>query len=105
MVLKDWRTEAPILEQVFLDYSLSTGLHLNMQKSIWVPLEAITTTQAKAAAATTLQSWHQMAFSFKAKHLGSWLGPEAGQDFWKKPSAKLLERAHFHALLMLSPTI
>jgi len=83
----------------FLEYKKISGLRLNIVKTVFVPLFKQEVVEVRARLHAFAHTWGDFCIAGKAKYLGGYLGPEAGNASWVGPLAKYLDRVKQWALL------
>ena len=94
VLLQDLQRDAPTLAKIFADFGSMSNLHLNLNKTVITPLFPQPELAAVREALTRLiPSWSAVQFAYNARYLGFILGPGAGDQGWKHPTHKSLQRA------------
>ena len=75
------RTIASIVD----DFARISGLHLNIGKTVIVPLFPYLLFDVREQIARTAPQWIGVAVQAHAKHLGYFLGPAKGEQSWAAP--------------------
>jgi hypothetical protein len=92
LVIRDFWAAAPCLANFFQDLAAVSGLQLNLNKSIIIPL-AITDLRAFGERlVTTIPSWASMPVQLSCKYLGFFMGPGKDDQSWRAPMRKFRER-------------
>ena len=75
--------------QVFFDeFARISGLHLNIGKTVIVPLFPYLLFDVREQIARTAPQWIGVAVQAHATHLGYFLGPAKGEQSWAAPLGK-----------------
>ena len=75
----------PTLHSIFAEYALISGLKLNFQKTVIVPLFDYDAMDLRAEISRRAPAWGAMAIRDKAIYLGLVLGPGAKENSWEAP--------------------
>ena len=78
---------------VFLELAAVAGLHVNVQKTVVVPLGDQPLDAVRADLATACPGWGGLRLAYSASYLGFVLGPARGDATWDGPLRKVLDRA------------
>ena len=123
VVLDDFWTQAPILANIFNDFAKVSNLHLNLEKSVLIPLHPrgptppsepgppektsgslnsvsfsmIALESLRVQLQAHLPSWSNMTLAWDGTYLGFVIGPGRSDKSWKKPAAKYMERCDIWA--------
>ena len=93
VVLVHGVTDAPVLERMFEQYALLSGLRLHHRKSVWVPLSLLDLNEVRAQLQAAAPTWSDFTIRRHATYLGFAVGPERAEHTWTKPLEKFLARA------------
>ncbi|CAK0794469.1 unnamed protein product [Prorocentrum cordatum] len=93
VVLSPGRRDAPILEHMFEEYALLSGLRLHHGKSVWVPLSLGDLDQVRIQLHAAAPTWSDFTIRRYATYLGFAVGPERAEHSWTKPLDKFVTRA------------
>jgi len=93
MILNNGLGNLRLLEQVFWEYALLSGLHVHHGKTVLVPLAPHRIDHIKALVVSEAPSWSDMRVKYSAEYLGFVLGPDCAAKSWEKPFKKFLDRA------------
>ena len=85
--------ELPLLVSVFEDYAAISGLHLNMSKTVLIPLFVCHHADLSQELSRRFPLWAGINVAGAAKYLGFFLGPERADLGFRKAIAKFSERA------------
>ena len=94
VLLQDLWRDTPILAKIFADFGSMSNLHLNLNKTVIIPLfpqPALAT--VKKTLTRLIPNWSAVQFAYSARYLGFILGPGADDQSWKDPTNKFLQRA------------
>ena len=94
LVLSDFWEAAPHLMRTFEDWHKVSGLHLNLSKSIIVPLNSATFTSFQTRLRREAPGWGDMAVKDSCKYLGFYVGPGKKDSSWTQPIKKFRERVN-----------
>ncbi|CAK0859543.1 unnamed protein product, partial [Prorocentrum cordatum] len=92
LVFLDYWLEAPRLQCIFEDFGSISGLYLNLQRCIAIPLGAGTAEDFQARRAPRLPGWSNVPIADCGKHLGFCVGPGKGEHYWEAPGKKCDQR-------------
>ena len=92
MVLQQWRTHWPAIQQIFTRFAAVSGLDLNIGKTVLIPLgdESCEAVRASLAAAGDL--WMDIEVARWGRYLGFAVGPGREQNSWSRLCAKFCDR-------------
>jgi hypothetical protein len=96
MVLRDLFASFRSVAQIFEEYSLISGLHLNFGKTIVVPLwreQEKSWDELRNWLQALGKGWEDVKVSNVAKYLGFLVGPGRSEAVWTKPVGKWQSRA------------
>ena len=94
VLIQNLWTDTPVLARIFADFTNISNLHLNLSKTIVIPLfpqPNLSTVREKLT--VLIPSWSAVQYEYSARYLGFTLGPEAGDKSWTDPVKKFLQRA------------
>lgn len=102
VVVEDfWRT-APVLQTIFQLFQAISALHLNVKKTVMIPLWPIQGVgNLERLIREFCPRWAGIVIAQSGKYLGFMIGPGAGMTAWDKPLKKFESRVHFWAGLHL----
>ena len=83
----------PDLQNFFQDFARVSGLHLNIGKTVMVPLATSNTEDLRRLVQSRAHAWRDMVIADAAKYLGFFIGPGRADSSWKAPLEKYLSRA------------
>ena len=92
LVINDFWDSAPKLQQLFQEFADISGLHLNRQKCIILPLDEGCLDTIRDRLAATIPDWKDMQVQRHGKYLGFVVGPEKGNKSWHEPTHKFTQR-------------
>ena len=108
LVLTDFWKDAPKLQRIFDEFGNISGLRLNLQKCVTIPLGQGTLEQFQQRRDRCLPEWASMPVTDCGKYLGFMVGPGKGEQSWGAPNAKFIQRCrdwsehgvgmHFHTV-------
>ncbi len=87
-----WRSAAAV-GPIFEQFAWISGLGLNLQKTVFVPLGDDATETFRSELERQCPGWGAAPIRLYANYLGSCLGPEAGERAWNKAFDKVAKRA------------
>ena len=79
LVVKDFPAAAPIVIRTFEEYASISGLHLNLAKTVVIPLWIEPLIKAQESFAKVHPWWWEMKWADHASYLGFILGPGKGE--------------------------
>ena len=92
LVINNFWDEAPILQDIFQQFSEISGLRLNLQKCIILPLDEGELDTFRDRLHNQVPAWTSMQTARKGKYLGFYVGPGKGDKSWEEPTEKFLKR-------------
>ena len=92
LVVNNFWDEAPILENLFREFSQISGLHLNLRKCVILPLDEGDVDTFKDRLHQHLPAWKDMCVARYGKYLGFCVGPGKGDKSWEGPTDKFRKR-------------
>ncbi|CAK0822989.1 unnamed protein product [Prorocentrum cordatum] len=108
LVFTDYWQEAPLLQRMFEGLACISGLRLNLQKSVAIPLGLETLEQFRTLRDQRLLGWASMPVADCGKYLGFIVGLGKGTQSWRDPNKKYIQRCrdwsehgvgmHFHII-------
>ncbi len=88
MVVKEGINSLSGLEAFFTDFEKVSGLHLNIKKTIIIPLWEYEEQNIKDLVPSHAPRSEEVKISHAAKYLGFYVGPKRGELSWKAPMDK-----------------
>ena len=92
LVTKDFWDTAPRLAVVFEEFSHISGLKLNKNKSIIIPLSNSPLEVFQNRKVVEVPAWADMPAQWTCKYLGYFMGPGKHDESWKAPFKKFKTR-------------
>jgi len=92
VVVQDWWTDGPIMHSIFTEFAAISNLHLNINKTLCIPLWPGGVKEVSDIIATHIPNWARLAICDKGTYLGFSVGPGKGDSSWEKPWAKYCTR-------------
>ena len=92
LVVKDFWRDGPELARFFKEFEAISGLRLNMNKSIVIPLQHMELQAFEARKQREVPAWAAMPTKSSCKYLGFHIGPGKGTSSWTEPVRKYLSR-------------
>ena len=86
-------SHAGTLQDIFFEYESITGLRLNIDKTVFVPLFLHDVCDLRTSLVDAAPLWGALPIAGKAKYLGFVLGPDRGIDTWTAAATKYEDRA------------
>ncbi len=93
MVLPDAEDKLGQLQTFFIEFSQISGLHLNVLKTVVVPLYQVKEEVIRDKISAQAPDWGGVCIDSKAKYLGYYVGPGRSDQSWEGPLLKYLDRA------------
>ena len=93
-LLFDLFKSLPWLMHVFYQFASASGLHLNKEKCVLIPLWSISEKNLRNWLAEDVGGFQKCTISNFAKYLGIMIGPDAAGKSWVAPTKKYVERVH-----------
>ena len=93
MVIPNAMQHLPALYMFFSDFASISGLHLNIPKTVLVPLAPFDEQAVREEVRATTQAWGNIVIASTAKYLGFYVGPGREGLSWEAPLQKYLKRA------------
>ncbi len=81
------------LQNFFLDFGRVAGLHLNIAKTVLVPLFRFQENEVRSIISSCAPDWGGVSITGAAKYLGFYVGPSKGETSWTSPMQKFKDRA------------
>ena len=81
------------LQAFFSDFERISGLALNIQKTVLVPLDPYEELEIRSAVGQFAPGWSGLVIAAAAKYLGFYIGPGRGELSWEGPMEKFQNRA------------
>ena len=92
LVCEDFEAEGPILEKLLREFEEVSGLRLNLQKCIIIPLGTKDVGAFRRQRDNWVPGWRTMLVEGCGKYLGFWVGPTKGEKSWTEPLQKFQTR-------------
>ena len=83
--INDIYRDLPIARRIFTNLAAVSNLHLNIQKTMLIPLGRSTPSQVRTRLEDAADPWNQMQISTHAKYLGFMTGPGKRSSSRDKP--------------------
>ena len=94
IVIQDYVKELPALARIFIEFEDISGLGLNVEKTVFIPLWQSTSAKSVSCLLKELcPPWGGFIVSDRGKYLGFMVGPGAGSSSWKGALAKYEARS------------
>ena len=93
MVINNLKDNIQGLQTFFLDFARISGLHLNVEKTVVVPLFEYQETDIRNLICRCSPDLGGVKIAAAAKYLGLFVGPGKGTLSWQEPLEKFLDRA------------
>ena len=93
-VIEDWDRDGPIAEGIFRDFALMSGLELNIEKTVAIPLWDEPIEDIQAELRNSERPWQGICIASAGTYLGFVVGPGREQKVWDKPTKKFRHRAN-----------
>ena len=94
MIISDWWSQGQRLASLFGQFASISNLHLNINKTVCIPLWPKGVEDVGSNIATFIPTWASIAIDTKGTYLGFATGPGKGTSSWDKPLAKYIDRIH-----------
>ena len=92
VVTPDFEKHAPLIMQVFNDFAKISSLHLNLHKTVLIPLWESCVSSVKDWLRASLPDWSDIEVAWGARYLGFIIGPDRGEKSWDKASRRFCQR-------------
>ena len=92
MVLQSSQSALPLLVRIF-QYSFISGLHINLPKTVLIPLGTFDLDPWHIEICRQFPVWHNIKMQHHATYFGFILGPSRGDLIYDKPLSKFAQRA------------
>jgi hypothetical protein len=92
LALRHFSRDSPRLATLFEEFAQISGLHLNMKKSVIIPLNLATEKTFRVRRNRTTPKWRDMPIRDHCKYLGFYVGPGKGSKSWEGPFKKFCDR-------------
>ena len=93
IVLPNGIASCSLLEDLFHGYATISGLKLNIDKTVCIPLFHFQVERLREQRSMAAPTWAGMLVKDTAKYLGMYIGPGRGQSSWKTPLEKYIAGA------------
>ena len=93
MIVKDWWGQGKGIFNLFSEFGAISGLHLNLPKTVLIPLWESLPADIKAEVANKWPEMQALEVSDWSRYLGFAIGPGRGTHSWSKSCAKVTDRA------------
>ena len=93
MIVYDGINALPILFTLFSEFASFSGLVLNIDKTVLVPLFPFDILELRRIISLITAGWRGISIADCAKYLGFFVGPGKKRLSWTKPVGKFLERS------------
>ena len=93
-VITDWDTDSPIVEKIFSEFAIMSGLELNIKKTICIPLWLEGKTELEQTLRDSERAWKDIVIAGAGTYLGFVEGPERGKKTYDKPAHKFIKRCN-----------
>lgn len=93
MVIPGAESQLRSLQNFILDFGRVAGLHLNMGKTVVVPLRKYDENEVRDCIVQEAPDWGGVSIAGAAKYLGYFVRPARESQSWSGPLSKYLERA------------
>jgi len=91
-VLEDWDRDSVIAEQLFNEFAEMSGLDLNIEKTVAIPLWEGGKEDLEQSLRGSARPWRNMCIAEEGTYLGFCVGPGRCGKSWKKPLLKFMKR-------------
>ena len=92
-VINDYTRTIPTIATIFQEFEQISGLQLNIDKTVFIPLWPMACERHLKNLITELcPSWRNIKVADMGKYLGFWIGPGAGDSSWEKAGKKFESR-------------
>jgi len=91
-VLPDWDQDSVLLESIFQEFSEMSGLDLNIEKTICIPLWEKGQAELESTLRESGRAWSNIKLAEEGTYLGFSVGPSRCGKSWQKPLHKFLSR-------------
>ena len=81
------------IQNLFQEFANISGLHINIAKTVLVPLFPFDLLELRAAICRAAPEWGGIGVSASTKYLGLMVGPGKGASSWTAPIRKYQRRA------------
>ena len=91
-VFQDWEADSPILESIFTDFAKMSGLELNVNKTVCIPLWDAPIEVIRGEIKNRDSIWKEVSVESQGTYLGFSVGPGSPGVSWEKPIHKFSKR-------------
>ena len=92
LTLHDFWQHAGLLQKVFEEFGAVSGLHLNLPKTVVIPLWPANFPEVRSVIANNIPAWADVSVDVCGVYLGFATGPGKGNRSWDKPLSKFTSR-------------
>lgn len=92
VVVPNFASHAPCIMTVFSEFAKMSNLHLNLSKTVLVPLWPSSETSIRRWLRDDFSDWAGVEISWAARYVGFYIGPLRGTLSWSKPQSEFKRR-------------
>ena len=89
----DWNLELPLLASIFSEFAAISGLSLNVDKTVAIPLWEVDHAALRRETTAIVPAWSSVSIVDSGTYLGFKTGPGKATSSWEKPLDKYQARA------------
>ena len=101
VVMQALMRDSALLDNIFMEFGHASGLHLNLQKCIIIPVGRHSHDSIVLSLQSSSARWTRMTFADWGRYLGFAIGPGRDRHQWASALGKYEQRAHQWARLGL----
>ena len=93
MVLRDAKSQLPVVQRIMEEFGQISGAELNLTKTVAIPLGEQDLSRAKESLRQAAPGWEAIPVRHSATYLGHVIGPKKGPEVWASSITKFTAKA------------